>query len=69
MRSGVNTICRLLQEHEKWSFGWIPREANFAAHNLAKWCINSTKFGEICLSDLPSDVALCDHAGSLSQPP
>lgn len=34
----VITIRRLLQDHPTWSFKWIPREANVAAHNLAKWC-------------------------------
>lgn len=38
----VTTIQRLLQDHPTWSFNWIPREANVAAHNLVKWCSSSS---------------------------
>lgn len=43
----VRTIRRLLKDHVMWSFTWIPHEANFAAHNLANYCINCNLFGEL----------------------
>lgn len=56
----VTTIRNLLVEHEDWSFVWIPREANFAAHNLAKWSSSQSLFGELRVDSLPSIVTDCD---------
>ncbi|KAB1219778.1 hypothetical protein CJ030_MR3G005787 [Morella rubra] len=58
----VSTIRILLNENGKWKSGWISREVNFAAHNLAKWCTMSLILGDICIQNLPSDVGHCDDA-------
>lgn len=65
----VCTIRRLLMDHMQWSFRWIPREANCAAHNLAKWCSMNDVLRDLSLTDLLSDVVHCDHAAHMRLPP
>lgn len=54
----VETIRKLLEEHSEWSFIWTPREGNYAAHNLARWCTNHDISGHICVDDLPDIPSL-----------
>lgn len=64
----VKTIISFLQEHVGWSFVWTPREANYAAHNLAQWCRSNSLTGDLCPTDCRSNVLDCDHAARRSLP-
>ncbi|KAB1202385.1 hypothetical protein CJ030_MR8G020182 [Morella rubra] len=41
----VDSIRGLLDIHSDWSFTWARRDANAAAHSLARWCSRQQNYG------------------------
>ena len=53
IRSLVVDIVNLCSGHDCWSFGHVKRQANFVAHNLAKWAFAENLSRNIPVSVIP----------------
>ncbi|PON98131.1 hypothetical protein TorRG33x02_062050, partial [Trema orientale] len=50
----------LIRSISNWETSLFPRQANFGAHNLAKWCSQMNVLGSINCSLLPLSLVCMD---------
>lgn len=67
IKGEVDTIRKIMLEHDSWKFIWTPREGNCLAHNLAKWGMDFVLSGNFRVGDVPPDIVNCDDSAVFAE--